>query len=140
MSWRDDALCATEDNAPYREAFFSEEPADIARAKRLCARCPVALWCELAGLREAELVDMSADRRAVDIGIYGGLTGRELYERVHAGDENQPEIAPIALRRDKGIGMLILGVTPLNVARLVKASSTTVYEWQHAIQEPDRVA
>ncbi len=43
-SWHAEARCATEAGVDH-DVFFSEELQDIARAKSICARCPVISPC-----------------------------------------------------------------------------------------------
>lgn len=44
-AWHRDAACRTHDPA----LFFSESPTDLARAKAICAACPVRELCERDG-------------------------------------------------------------------------------------------
>lgn len=45
MTWETDAACRGHDTA----MFYSDAPADIGRALRLCAACPVGDHCEADG-------------------------------------------------------------------------------------------
>lgn len=58
-AWRVRAAC----RGLWPRLFYSEDPADEAAAKSICAACPVAAECEEAGQGEP--------------GIWGGLTERE---------------------------------------------------------------
>lgn len=78
--WRDDAACRDEDP----ELFFpvgTSGPAlvQIAEAKAVCHRCPVASACLDWALRHGEC----------DEGVFGGLTGAErrtLHDRLRQYD------------------------------------------------------
>jgi WhiB family redox-sensing transcriptional regulator len=61
-SWKDDAVCAQTDP----ELFFPHPGETAAKAKAICARCPVVDKCLAYGL---QINDQHA--------IYGGLTVRE---------------------------------------------------------------
>ena len=62
LQWRIDATCRDEDTS----IFFSEDPADAARAVSMCAGCPVRQSC----------LEFALESRQGD-GIWGGLTELE---------------------------------------------------------------
>ena len=59
LQWRTDAACRDDDTS----IFFSDDPADAARAVAMCAECPVRQAC----------LEFALDSRQAD-GIWGGLT------------------------------------------------------------------
>lgn len=61
-SWKDHAACREHDTA----LFFPERGASVARAKAICAECPVREQCLEYSLNIPNVV-----------GIWGGLSGRE---------------------------------------------------------------
>lgn len=74
--WQMLAACASSDE-PLGNVFFSEELHDIARAKAICAECPVMAEC-LAGAIERE----------EPFGVWGGqlfLNGRVLMQKRRRG-------------------------------------------------------
>jgi WhiB family transcriptional regulator, redox-sensing transcriptional regulator len=52
-AWRDQALCALGDGS-LAALFFSEELQDIAKAKTICAQCPVMVECLEGALARRE--------------------------------------------------------------------------------------
>lgn len=80
-SWRDSALCAQSDP----ELFFPEKGGSAARAKRVCASCPV----------RAECLEWSL---AYDVrfGIWGGLTEDQRQEVRRAVDDEGPGTEGVA--------------------------------------------
>lgn len=81
-SWRADATCA-ELGPDAADLFFSEELAEIAAAKRICAECPVLAPC-LEG----------AIARAEPCGVWGGQlfeNGRVLMQKRRRG--RPPKVA-----------------------------------------------
>ena len=79
--WTDQAACATDEDLT--EVFFSEELQDIARAKRICAECPVMAEC-LEG----------AMQRREPWGVWGGqlfMNGRVLMVKRRRG--RPPKVA-----------------------------------------------
>jgi WhiB family redox-sensing transcriptional regulator len=74
--WRALGRCATSPE-PLADVFFSEELLDIARAKAICAECPVMAEC-LAGAIERE----------EPYGVWGGqlfLNGKVLMQKRRRG-------------------------------------------------------
>lgn len=61
--WREHALCIA---APDPDLFFPAAPEDLAPARRVCGRCPVAGECLAEALSRAEID-----------GIWGGTTTAE---------------------------------------------------------------
>lgn len=61
VDWSQARCRSTLDGVPVAELFFSEEPADIARAKSLCSECELQSVC-LSGARE----------RREPCGVWGG--------------------------------------------------------------------
>jgi len=80
--WQARGRCATSAE-PLSEVFFSEELHDIARAKSICAECPVIAEC-LAGAIERE----------EPYGVWGGqlfLNGKVLMQKRRRG--RPPKVA-----------------------------------------------
>jgi WhiB family redox-sensing transcriptional regulator len=78
--WQERSACLTTDP----ELFSSEASANVARAKRICAGCPV----------RAECLQFALDSTYVPYGIYGGLTPEErkaLKRRAQHPEQQQPE-------------------------------------------------
>lgn len=61
--WRDRALCADAVTTPEDDIWFSDKPADIAEAKRICGNCPVANSCMFEGVGRE--------------GVWGGIVSRQ---------------------------------------------------------------
>ena len=119
--WQDDALCLVSGDP---DAWFSEEISRVYRAKVTCLACPVRAICEQVG-REA-VHNLDPELRPEDVGMYGGLTGRELGEA-----EGLDVTAPHVLIRDKGLGMLARNVPDLEIAKRLGVKLKTVREWAY---------
>jgi WhiB family transcriptional regulator, redox-sensing transcriptional regulator len=84
VSWTD-ARCATRD-AALLELFFSEEAADISRAKAICSECPLRLPCYEGALERRE-----------PWGVWGGWLfdrGQPLEQRRLRGRPRKVPVAP----------------------------------------------
>lgn len=128
MAWLDDAACRSEGIDP--EIFFAadESVAQTYQAKRICAGCPVRTFCAQVGLRR--LRALPSELSPEDLGIYGGLTGREL-----AVLEDRPVRNESRLARDRALTMLLGGDDVFSVARQTGFSLESVRGWVREIRQ-----
>lgn len=55
VGWAQDALCGSDDGDDWYPTVYTKDGRDtatVAALKRVCARCPVALWCLVDALKE----------------------------------------------------------------------------------------
>ena len=119
--WQDDALCLVSGDP---DMWFSDDPHRVLRAKIICLRCPVRQMCAELGRQEIRQLD--PELRPEDIGIHGGLTGREI-----GAAEGLEVTAPRVLIRDKGLGMLARNVPEPVIAKTLGVKLPTVREWRN---------
>lgn len=81
--WQNQALCATKRVEPYKDTFFSDNPDEIATAKRICGACPVKKECLEWALNSKEIW-----------GVWGGLEEHQL-RVVLSVDEDGQEVRRI---------------------------------------------
>jgi WhiB family transcriptional regulator, redox-sensing transcriptional regulator len=115
-AWRSAAACA----GLGPELFFNRSPRSVARAKRICASCPVMDAC-------AE----QAHRTGETFGMWGGRTESE---RAHQCDDAPPIIGRPRLISDVELATLIAAAHPSTCAsdvlrRHPEISTASVYRY-----------
>lgn len=77
-NWKDDSQCSKDYNLKYIDNFFSEDPAEVAVAKEICAACPVRELCLQAALNNKEVW-----------GVWGGRDETEIRNTLSVNEEVQ---------------------------------------------------
>jgi hypothetical protein len=133
LPWFEDAACA---GHPEPDLWFSDEPADRARAREICAGCPVLDGCFAAAVARGEA-----------FGTWGGrdFEGRRLGEArgraiagVRAGDT--AATTPAGSERVEQLGLpLVLPDDPARPARWVAGYLGMPLEWVQAAIDADEL-
>ncbi len=100
-AWWDDAACNT-GTAGLTGLFFSEELSDIARAKRICAACPVLEPCLEGAIERHEPWGVWGGQLFLNGRVLASKRGRGRPPKVARPDDQLPDV-PVPVRLEATI-------------------------------------